>query len=183
MARAGAARLHAGDHDALVDLRHACHVSGRGDRLLDRSGLAAVVGHRPRPIENGVAGSFRPQLRRVGTDRVADVDDRLQRLVFDGDQFGRVQGRFAGLGDDRRRPARPTWSTRSPASAGRCVCTTLAPLRPVMGGWREILPTPAASMSAAVSTASTPGARRASATSTERMRAKACGERTNATEA
>src|SRR5215813_7804271 len=66
MARAGAARLHAGDHDALIDLRHARDMRGAGDRLLDRLGLAAVVGHRPRPIEDGIAGGFGPQLRRVG---------------------------------------------------------------------------------------------------------------------
>ena len=66
--------------------------------------------------------------------------------------------------------------TRSPASAGRCDMMSLLPLRPAIGGCREILPTP--SMSLAVSTAITPGMFVAPDVSMLTMRAKACGERT-----
>ena len=73
----------------------------------------------------------------------------------------------------------PTCITRSPASAGRNgTCSGLPPL-PGSGGQRDTLPTPAFSMSAAVSTASTPGKPRAPSISSLRMRACACGERTN----
>ena len=50
----------------------------------------------------------------------------------------------------------PTYITRSCASAGRCGITSLLPPRPISGGWRVTLPTPAASTSAPVTIASTP---------------------------
>jgi hypothetical protein len=77
----------------------------------------------------------------------------------------------------------PTCSTRSGASAGRNGTTSLLPLRPASGGCSAVEPTPAASSSLCVSTATTPGADLAADASIELIRAWACGERTNTAQA
>ena len=57
------------------------------------------------PVEDVVVGLLFLVVadhRRVRVERPAGVDDRRQRLVFDVDQFERVAGGVAVLGDDER---------------------------------------------------------------------------------
>jgi hypothetical protein len=70
----------------------------------------------------------------------------------------------------------PTWTTRSPASAGLGGTTSALPPRPFTSLGRDRL-MPA--VSTAPSTATTPGSARASSVSTLSTRACACTERTN----
>ena len=74
--------------------------------------------------------------------------------------------------------ASPMWRTVLPASAGRNGRISFVPPRPATGGCWEILPSLASSMSAAVSTASTPGTAFAAVVSIDLISAKAWGERT-----
>ncbi len=76
--------------------------------------------------------------------------------------------------------ASPICRTRSPASAGRTGMTSLPPLRPATGGCCDRFLTPAAAMSAAVITATTPLIASAAWVPTDFTSAWAWGERTKA---
>ncbi len=60
--------------------------------LVDRRDIGRIV-DRSRPVEREVSRDVVEQLRRVGLQRLARVDQRRQFLVFDGDQFGGIEGR------------------------------------------------------------------------------------------
>ena len=95
----GAARLHrrrvrAREHHLLLD-----HDLGSGEHAVGRHPVAGL------PVEDVIVGAaldLVPDQRSVRVKRMADVDHRVERLVLDLDQFQRVAGAVAVLGDDER---------------------------------------------------------------------------------
>ena len=57
------------------------------------------IGGAARPVERDIAGRFRPHLRGAGLDRLAQIGDGIERLVFDLDELGAVLRGGLGLGD------------------------------------------------------------------------------------
>ena len=141
---------------------------GAGEDLLDLARIAAVVRHRPGPVERDVARRLRPELRRIRRQRRARIGDGGKLLVVDRDLFGGVLRLRDCVSATTSATGWPTCITRSRASAGRNGMISLAPLRPTSGGCTEVEPTPAASSSVWVSTATTPGAARAASMSIDR---------------
>ena len=69
----------------------------------DFARVAAVgVGHRTGPVERDVAGRLGPKLRRIGLERRTQIRDRVQFLIADRDQLGRILRRREALGDHQR---------------------------------------------------------------------------------
>ena len=110
--------------------------------------------------------------QHVGGLRAGEVDDRGQRLVVDVDQFERVLGDVAALGDDERHRVADELAPRPrPAAGAGCPATSLpatACQASLTSGLR----------SAAVNTACTPGRASAAEVSMLLIRARANGLRT-----
>ena len=88
------ARLHGGDHDAVVDQLDLDFVAGGGEGRLDGGAIAQF------PVEHQVVLDMRPDSWRAGLRRAHGVDDGRQRLVIDLDQLGGVARLIQCLGDD-----------------------------------------------------------------------------------
>ena len=88
------ARLQVVRDQAVVDEGQGHDPVGAGEGGL---GLGAVADLR---VEGDVARDLVPDQRRARRLGGLDARDRLQRLPFDGEGFGRVPGRVHGLGDD-----------------------------------------------------------------------------------
>ena len=80
----GRARLHAGDHDAVVDDAAPYHMRGGGEQRVASGAIADL------PVEADI-------VRRIGPDQLLpvlhgfeQVDDRIDDLVFDADRLGAV---------------------------------------------------------------------------------------------
>ena len=114
-----------------------------------------------------------------GAERRAHIRDRVELLVVDRDQLGGVLRLRDALGHHQRDRLADMHARARARAPGGTARSAWLPLRPMSGGCSEVEPTPAASRSLWVSTATTPGAARAAAMSIDLMRACACGERTN----
>ena len=179
VARGRAARLHGVDDEALVDRRDARHMRGAGE---DRPRSRAHCCRRPAP---GRASRSRrcPALR----EKAAARRRRAPRAHRRPREAPRSRPRpvsaascaCAMLSATTSATGWPTCITRSRASAGRNGTISFAPLRPTSGGCTEVEPTPAASISLWVSTATHAGRGACRLRVDRRMRACACGERTN----
>ena len=131
---------------------------GGGENRLDLARIAAVVRHRAGPVEREVARRLRPKLRRIRRERRARVGDRGEAPRSRPRPVRRRPAPARLLSATTSATGWPTCITRSRASAGRNGTISFAPLRPTSGGCTEVEPTPAASRSVWVSTATTPGA-------------------------
>ena len=98
--------------------------------------------------------------RRVGTHRLLGVEHRRQQLVLDEHRLRRPSCACASVSATTTATGWPVKTTVSRASTA---------------DGRELIGFPLVARSASVSTATTPGIRRASSTSIETMRAWACG--------
>ena len=171
-----AARLHRRHDDALVVEAHPRDMGGAGKNLVERARFSGV-GAGAVPIEREVARRFGPDLRRSGSAGAAKIGHRVARRR---NRPRPARRRRAPRPRFRRRPAPPP--RRHGARNRRqalAEAARRARRRPAPGPGSSRLPMPAAAMSAAVSTASTPAMLRAAAVSIFRIAAKACGERTN----
>ena len=168
----GRPRLHRVADEAVVDQLELGDVRGLGEGRVHRAGVAIV------PVIGDVVGALGMDLRLAGLEGGRGVGDRVQGLVVDLDQLGRVAGLGPGLGDheghvvadiaglvgdqDRVLGHRRLRRRRGSPSARSREWSCCRPPR----GRR------------AVSTASTPGAALAAAVSTPLTFACAWGERT-----
>ena len=145
---------------------------GLGEGRLGR-GLVADV-----PVVDDVARRFRMQLRRARLDRGADIGDGRQLLVVDHDGFGRVLGLVLGLGDhDRDRLADEAHRCPAPSPAMRPSSSASRPWS-VIAQPQIRLPILSSTISAPVSTPTTPGIFIAADVSMLLTLAWACGLRT-----
>ncbi len=165
IARGRGARLERGDDQALIDKFDAHDMRGVLEGAIERRLLLAVGIGRRGPVEPDIAGRIRPKLRRAGFDGIARVGDGVERLVIDDDFFGGV------LRGARARPRPPSPPARRHAARASRRATAgaarPAPCRRGRGSDADARSSdnaPAA-RSAAVSTATTPGALLAAATS------------------
>ena len=99
VARGGAARLHGGDRHPLIGHGDAGDKSRAREDIVDAPRVGLRILRQAGPIDGEIAGDFRPDLRRAGSERGAGVDHGRQRLILDRDQFGGVLGGGSGLGD------------------------------------------------------------------------------------
>ena len=86
--------MHARIDDLLLD-----DDVGLGERGL---GGRRVAGLPVEAVVVGLALEVGADHRRVGVERLAGVDDGVERVVVDVDELQRVAGRVAVLGDDER---------------------------------------------------------------------------------
>ena len=89
------ARLHGVHDQPLMDDVDLDGMGGRLERFIGLGGIAEAI------EAHGIARGALPDLRRVGLQRILDLADRRQRIVFDLDQLGGVLGLAAALGHDR----------------------------------------------------------------------------------
>ena len=101
VARGGAARLHRGDHDALMHDADAGDVLRRRDQALDLGGVGFRIRGRAGPVDRDIAGRVRPELRRARLCGLAQADRRRMLGVVDLDQLGGVLGGRQRLANDR----------------------------------------------------------------------------------
>ena len=88
------ARLHGADHDAAVHKLQSRHVRRRGERRVDRVGIAEMI------IERNVARHIVVEERRTIARGVFRRDDRRQRLDVKDDRFRCVLRSERSFGDD-----------------------------------------------------------------------------------
>ena len=72
---------------------------GRLHRLVDLGRHLVGIGGEPGPVDRDVAGRLRPDLRRAGLHRFAQIGHRIGRRVVDLDRLGAVLRRGEGLAD------------------------------------------------------------------------------------
>ena len=126
---------------------------GAGDDLVHLTFILRAR-YRAGPVERQIARRLGMNLR-ASFFSASRATTTQQFLVFDRDQIGGVLRQSARLRDnDRDRLADE--QTRCPASAGRNGWIISLPPRPGIGGLRPANFKPAAVMSSAVRTASTP---------------------------
>ena len=145
----------------------------RGERGVGRRGVAVLH------LRRDVAGRRRPDQRRARGGRLRQFRHHRQFVILDHDGLERVLRLFGGLGDQRDHRS-PTKRTISCARPGRSGVAPGEPSGRVNIGASGSGFTPAATRSAPVKTASTPGIAAAAVTSIETIRACACGDRRKA---